>query len=76
MENPYQNQEHPEQYEIDGVPEKPKMGGSQSDDQNNEEQKEDPGNMQQPEGEGEGEVNLTDEEVFEIAENALLKVAH
>lgn len=79
MENPYENQEQDEKYEIDGVPEKPRMGDIQPDDnQSDEEEKQDPNNMQQQEGEGEGEgeMNLTDEEVFEIAENALLKVAH
>ena len=33
-------------------------------------------NPEQREGEGEGDFNLNDEEMFEIAENALLKVAH
>lgn len=28
------------------------------------------------EGEGEGDIDLTDEEMFQIAENALLKIAH
>ena len=33
-------------------------------------------NQNNPEGEGEGDIDLTDEEMFQIAENALLKVAH
>ena len=34
------------------------------------------GDQQQIEGEGEGDIDLTDEEMFQIAENALLKIAH
>lgn len=61
-ENPYE--QHPEgeydDYKIDQEPGKPGMEN----------------NNQQQEGEGEGDFDLSDEEMFQIAENALLKVAH
>lgn len=72
LENPYlQNQDQEEQFHIDGFPEKPIMGEEVID---NQDQK-DP-DQEEDQQEGEGELNLTDEEMFEIAENALLKVAH
>jgi hypothetical protein len=61
-DNPYaQNTEgEDDEHNLDQEPRKPGMEGDN----------------QQREGEGEGDFDLTDEEMFQIAENALLKVAH
>ena len=74
IENPYLQNARPEdQYQVDNIPEKPHIN---EENLPNSEGKDINQDDQQQEGEGEGDFNLTDEEMFEIAENALLKVAH
>lgn len=79
--NDDEEQDQNEEYEIDTLPQKPKMNEDGKfpsyellDQEENNEYENDPF-QQEYEGEGENDIDLTDEEMFQIAEKHIFKIA-